>query len=89
MPGENLFIDCAEHDEDEAEGGKLSQDAEAYAEASGNFGDAEEDGESPCSSRCSWRGLRDPLDGCSRWPQRPSATISRISSNPRSVKRAS
>jgi hypothetical protein len=33
VPGENLFLDRAEHDEDETEGGKLSQDSEGHAEA--------------------------------------------------------
>jgi hypothetical protein len=31
-PGENLFLDRAEHDEDETEGGQLSQDSEGHAE---------------------------------------------------------
>ncbi|MGA7589209.1 MAG: hypothetical protein WBW02_01795, partial [Candidatus Sulfotelmatobacter sp.] len=45
MPGENLFIDGSEHEEDETERGKLGQRSESHAKSPGKFGDAEENGE--------------------------------------------
>jgi len=45
VPDENFFLDGAEHDEDETESGELGEDSEGDAQAAGDFGDAEEDGE--------------------------------------------
>jgi hypothetical protein len=45
VPRENFLLDGAKHDQDEAEGGKLGEDACGYAERTGNFGDSEEDRE--------------------------------------------
>src|SRR6266446_3032099 len=45
MPHENLFIDCAQHDQDQAEGGELSQNTQHDSQAAQDFTGADQDGE--------------------------------------------
>src|ERR1700689_3806181 len=45
VPDKNLLLDGTEANEDEADGGKLSQDTEGYAEAAGQFGASQKDSE--------------------------------------------
>ena len=45
MPGENLFLNCAQHDEDEANGRKLCQNPKDDTETAANLGYAQKDGE--------------------------------------------
>jgi len=63
VPDENFFLDGAEHDEDETESGELGEDSEGDAQAAGDFGDAEEDGEGLGHPDAFWRG---PV-GSLRW----------------------
>jgi hypothetical protein len=45
MPHENLFIDCAQHDQDQAEGGELGQNAQDNSQGAQDFASADQGGE--------------------------------------------
>ena len=45
VPRENLFIDCTQHDQDQAQGGELSQNTERDSQAAQDFTGADQDGE--------------------------------------------
>src|SRR5579864_5143552 len=45
VPAGNLSLDSAEHDQDESESGELGENSSGDAQTSGEFRDAEEDGE--------------------------------------------
>jgi hypothetical protein len=45
VPHEDLFIDCAQHDQDQAQGGGLSQNTEHDSQAAQHFAGSDQDGE--------------------------------------------
>lgn len=57
VPDEDFFLDGAEHDEDEADGGDLGEDAEGNSEGAGHLADAENDGESLAHSDAAGAGF--------------------------------
>ena len=50
VPHENLFVDCPQHDQDQAQGGKLSQNTEQDSQAAQDFTRADHDGEIPAQA---------------------------------------
>ena len=45
VPYENLFIDCAQHNQDQAQGGELGQNTENGSQAAQDFAGADQDRE--------------------------------------------